>query len=718
MAKLTDKHLADLRGSGLSDEQIERCGFCSLHSADEIKKALHWNGQKCDLGPCLKFPFYDAKGNLLDYCRLKPDVPRKAKENGKPIKYESPKGSSNLPFFPPGTRGALGDQSRPLLVTEGEKKAAAADQHDLACIGLVGVYGWQKKRTRGSDGKAIGERELIASLSSIPWQGRAVYVCFDSDAADNAHVQAAEWHLAKTLSQHGATVKIIRLPPANGAKVGLDDYLLANGPASFRKLMESATNPEPPRKILAPIEAAEDPHRLARLYLENHGRHADGLTLHHQLEQWKRWDGTAYRELPDGELRAELVKATKAEMDRVNLLAQQIAQQKGEPAPITRKITRGTIGNVEQALASLTMLPAAIEAPKWWDGTGWRSRNLIAMSNGLLDLDAVFNGGDYLIPHTPRWFSPVCLPYPFQPEANCERWLAFLERNLEGDRERIALLQEWFGLCLTPDTSRQKFLVLEGEGGNGKSVVCTVLECVLGSDNCSHVALEMFAEKFHLASTLGKLANIASEVGEIDKAAEGVLKCFTSGDPMQFDRKHKPAFSAVPTARLIIATNNRPRFTDRSDGIWRRMILMPFRVTIAENDPDRVHGMDKPEWWEASGELPGIFLWSLVGLACLNENKRFTRSQLCEQGLADYRKQSNPARTFLTENCRDDDPTAGVVCQSLYKKYCDWCTDRGYRHLADHSFGREVKREFRRVERRQVSRIWTYCGLSLNDLIA
>src|SRR5262249_21140138 len=162
-------------------------------------------------------------------------------------------------------------------------------------------------------------------------------------------------------------------------------------------------------------------------------------------------------------------------------------------------------------------------------------------------------------------------------------------------------------------------------------VACAALEALLGSGNCAHVPLEVFGERFQLTPTVGKLANIASEVGELDKAAEGILKSFTSGDPMQFDRKYKPPIQAVPTARLVLATNNRPRFSDRSGGLWRGMILMPFRVVIAENDPGRVFGMDKPAWWEASGELPGMLNWSLAGLDRRRRQGQFTRSEVCEQ---------------------------------------------------------------------------------------
>jgi hypothetical protein len=133
-----------LEKSGLSAEQIKACGFFSLTNREEIRKALRWKGYRGELGDCLAIPFFDAEGNPVDgYCRLKPDRPRTGKEDGKPIKYESPKGLNNRAYFPPGTRAVLNNPSAPLLIVEGEKKAAKGDQEGFHCIGLVGVYGWQ-----------------------------------------------------------------------------------------------------------------------------------------------------------------------------------------------------------------------------------------------------------------------------------------------------------------------------------------------------------------------------------------------------------------------------------------------------------------------------------------------------------------------------------------------------------------------------------------------
>ncbi len=213
--RLMPQHLADLRKSGLSDATDCRVRFPFVASAGSVQDVLHWKRYRGELGPCLGIPFPDAEGKPTGYCRLKPDSPRKGKEDGKPIKYESPKGFKQSRLLPARTLAALKDPSAPLMITEGEKKAAKADQEGFPCIGLVGVYGWQKKRAKDKDGKPQGERELIDDLAAIAWQGRPVYLCFDSDAATNPNVRMAEWHLAETLTRHGAIVNVVRLPKGN-----------------------------------------------------------------------------------------------------------------------------------------------------------------------------------------------------------------------------------------------------------------------------------------------------------------------------------------------------------------------------------------------------------------------------------------------------------------------------------------------------------------------
>jgi hypothetical protein len=255
------QHRADLERSGLSEDQITACGFYSLTDPKRVAELLRWRRPAPQLGPCLAIPFHGVDG-ANGYVRLKPDTPRKGKKDGKPVKYESPLGLPNQLYIPPGTRSALASTDAPLVITEGEKKAAKADQESFPCLGLVGVYGWQKKRAKH---KADAPRELIDDLAGIPWEGRTVYLCYDSDLATKPEVRWAEWHLAQALAEMSATVKVIRLPGGSpdaegtAAKVGLDDYLVAHGASAFHQLLaaaEAARPPEDPRPeiLLSPLE--------------------------------------------------------------------------------------------------------------------------------------------------------------------------------------------------------------------------------------------------------------------------------------------------------------------------------------------------------------------------------------------------------------------------------------------------------------------------------
>jgi P4 family phage/plasmid primase-like protien len=311
-------------------------------------------------------------------------------------------------------------------------------------------------------------------------------------------------------------------------------------------------------------------------------------------------------------------------------------------------------------------------------------------------VDALLAGAaEPLRPHTPRWFSPTCLPYEFDPAADCPRWRAFLARNLGDDPGKALLLQEWAGYTLLHDTTHQRMLMMVGEGANGKSVVGATFLALLGEDNVSTVPLEFFGERFHLVGTLGKLVNLMAEVGEIDRVAEGQLKAFVVGDPIEVEKKYKQAFTARPTARVMLATNNPPRFDDKSDGIWRRVLLLPFTVQIPTEE--QVQGMDKPKFWRASGELPGVLNWALAGLHRLRTQRRFTAPATCRDSLEQLQADCNPARRFLVAHY-EPHPDGHVRKEELYVHYRDWCCTNGHRPLAENGLGKEVLRAFRGVK--------------------
>jgi P4 family phage/plasmid primase-like protien len=438
-----------------------------------------------------------------------------------------------------------------------------------------------------------------------------------------------------------------------------------------------------------PGETLTDPHRLARAWLGRCATHKQfgDAAAYYRMQYWL-WEKTRWRAGPDHEMKARVNRFVR------ETIAEDYLTMAGADQPLPA-VTRELVSNVLAAIEGQVLVPQDVEMPCWRGNDNPGRRNWIECQNGILDVDALLAGADQVMrPHTPLWFSPTCLPYEFNPDADCPKWTAFLTRNLADDPGKARLLQQFAGYLVLPDTTQQRAMAMIGEGANGKSVVCEALTGMLGGDNVSTEPLELFADKFRLVNTLGKLANITAEVGELDKVAEGQLKAFIVGDPMSFEMKFKPAFTARPTARLLIATNNAPRFSDKSDGIWRRLILMPFTIQIPEGD--RIAGMDKREWWERAGELPGILNWALGGLADLHKEGRFTIPQSCCTAADELRLESNPARMFLTEHY---EAGTGFVFKALiYQHYKDWCRDRNYHALADRGFGKEVRRAFKVVK--------------------
>jgi P4 family phage/plasmid primase-like protien len=455
---------------------------------------------------------------------------------------------------------------------------------------------------------------------------------------------------------------------------------------------------------IAVIEDGADPHYLARINLKNYEeRH--GRRLVFWKSEWYRWKSGCYVRIDDTELRSKVTLAVRNEFViqwqddlqryREWQKSDKFDESRDKGPPKVKKVTPQLVGAVISAMASLTQLPGTTPMPCWLPDRS--KRHYVSMKNGILDFDKVFAGRDideFLLPHSPNWFSQFQLQYKFDWDSKCPMWLEYLHYSMEGDQERVDLLQEWAGYLLTTTNYLQRFLVLEGKGGNGKTVYFAAMRAMLGNENVSSVALEKFGGRFDLATTLGRAANISGDVGEIDSVCEGTLKQFTGGDAMTFDRKNKEPLEAIPTAKLMMAWNLRPRFKDRSSGVWRRMLLVPFEREVPQEK--RIAGMDSYEWWLASGEVPAILRWAIEGLDRLQTIGRFTHSKVSEDAIKNYRQESNPANDFLVEHCCETgDPRDRIEVQWLYDLYCLWCKNSGHTYpLAQNQLGKEVKRAF------------------------
>jgi putative DNA primase/helicase len=183
--------------------------------------------------------------------------------------------------------------------------------------------------------------------------------------------------------------------------------------------------------------------------------------------------------------------------------------------------------------------------------------------------------------------------------------------------------------------------------------------------------------RFALSGTLGKLVNISADTSQVDRFAEGPLKSFVAGEEMTFEYKHKDPFTTTPTAKLVLATNVLPHFPDRSNGIWRRLLHLPFNHRVSREE--RVPEMTAEAFWQP--HLDGILRWSLDGLDRLRENNwDFTESDAGAALADEHRRESDPARDFLFSTYVASPDAEPVPFATVYDAYRLWSEANGRKH--------------------------------------
>ena len=211
-----DHHKSLNEGSGISEAVLCARGYWTTSTRAEMKR-LGFSDAQARV-PALLIPVYDTSGEMVLY-QARPDTSRI--KGGKPIKYETPRGSRMVLDVHPLARAALADPDTPLFVTEGIKKGDCLVSHGCCAVALLGVWTW-----RGTN--ALGGKTSLPDWEAVALNGRQVYVIFDSDVMLKPQVHAALARFKPFLESRGARVWLIYLPvDPSGKKTGVDDYLVA-----------------------------------------------------------------------------------------------------------------------------------------------------------------------------------------------------------------------------------------------------------------------------------------------------------------------------------------------------------------------------------------------------------------------------------------------------------------------------------------------------------
>lgn len=364
--------------------------------------------------------------------------------------------------------------------------------------------------------------------------------------------------------------------------------------------------------------------------------------------------------------------------------------------------------SVKRNVIARSHLSNKVEIGQWLDG---RDEGLqINLKSCLLSVNDWLASKTPTHSHTPVLFTTSCLPFPYDDKATCPRWNRFLDEVLPS-KDLQRMIQQMMGLFLIPDASYQRFWVLLGRAGTGKSTVSHVLSKLLGDDNVSNASLDQLSDRFIPITLLGKLANLSSEIETQDlKSGEKLIKNIVGQDEIALEEKYKPVIHTKITARLLFTCNQLPLFKDYGGSIGRRLIIIPMDTVIPEAQRDQ--GL----WDELETELPGVFNWALEGLRDLREHGLF-QAAVSKKAVREHLAEGKPWEGWIQEYLEFDSTySSDLGCTEVYQYFEAHFQALGYRRLmTEATFGRALKEVYPLVTRTrpQVNgqREYRYSGL-------
>ena len=262
-------------------------------------------------------------------------------------------------------------------------------------------------------------------------------------------------------------------------------------------------------------------------------------------------------------------------------------------------------------------------------------------------------------------------------EKGKQLWQDSLNLFFTGNQELIDYVQLVVGMAAVGKVYQEHLIIAYGDGANGKSTFWNTIARCLGSYS-GKISAEVLTvgnkrnAKPEMAELKGKRLIIASEMEEGMRLNTAVVKQLCSTDPIQAEKKFEKPFDFIPTHTLVLYTNHLPRVGANDDGIWRRLIVIPFNAKITGSSDIKNYG---DYLFDNAG--PAIMSWIIEGakkaIAC---DFKWANPTVIEEAIEGYREQNDWFAQFL-EDCCDVDPSYEQKSGAFYDEYRAYCQRMG-----------------------------------------
>jgi len=269
----------------------------------------------------------------------------------------------------------------------------------------------------------------------------------------------------------------------------------------------------------------------------------------------------------------------------------------------------------------------------------------------------------------------------YNEEATCPKWMQFLKEIFitedgRPDEALIEYMQKLFGCAITGLAPRENiFPIFYGSGGNGKSTFLKVIQTILGGEIAYACEPDFLCESksnqhpASLATLYGKKIVFAQEPPPGSKLNTSLVKSITGCDQMTARLLYQNPWSFYPECLLLMSTNEKPTVKETTEGIWRRVRLIPFLATFAADTAKRNMAQVLLE-----EESEGILCWIIAGaktyladgLLCPERIKNETEK---------YQNEEDIVSRWLEDCCTIHTDTVvkskASNVQASFKKWCE-----------------------------------------------
>jgi putative DNA primase/helicase len=287
------------------------------------------------------------------------------------------------------------------------------------------------------------------------------------------------------------------------------------------------------------------------------------------------------------------------------------------------------------------------------------------------------------------------IPVTYDPSAYCADLDKMLNRVFCGDREVINLFEEMLGAVLIKHNRYQKGFLFYGSGSNGKSTILNLIKEFLGFGNYSTMSLENVTDRFNKAELENKLANIGDDANNVMLKDTGTLKKMISGDAIQVEHKGERGYIIEPHATHIYSCNSIPSTFDKSDGFYRRFIIIPFNAKLSVKDEDYdpmiVDKITQPI------ALSYLLNMGLRGARRLINTGAFTEPQSVKDALEAYKVDNSNVLSWIDDTELDEDYFLDNPRDKTYSDFVDWCKLSGVKNnsiTGKSKFFKEIRVKF------------------------